>query len=60
MRGKKTVHFNLKKEHPSKEEIAEFFLGRTGNFRAPALRSGRTLVVGFNEEIYEKVFLLAT
>ena len=51
------VHYDLKKEKPSKEEIAEFFLGRTGNFRAPALRSERTLVVGFNEEIYKKVFL---
>ncbi|MCH8287421.1 hypothetical protein IIB79_13020, partial [candidate division KSB1 bacterium] len=60
VRGKKIVHYNLKKERPSKEETAEFFLGRTGNFRAPALRSGRTLVVGFNEEIYEKVFLKAT
>jgi len=57
VRGNKTVHYDLKKEKPSKEEIAEFFLGRTGNFRAPALRSGRTLVVGFNEEIYRKVFL---
>jgi hypothetical protein len=56
-RGKKTVHFDLSNAKPSQEEIAEYFLGRTGNFRAPALRSGRTLVVGFNEEIYGKVFL---
>jgi hypothetical protein len=30
-------------------------LGPTGNLRAPTLRVGRTLVVGFDEETYRKV-----
>ena len=30
--------------------------GPTGNLRAPALRKGRTLVIGFDEETYRKVF----
>jgi hypothetical protein len=30
-------------------------LGPTGNLRAPTLRAGRTLVVGFDEEAYRKV-----
>jgi hypothetical protein len=31
-------------------------LGPTGNLRAPCLRVGKTVVVGFNEELYEVVF----
>ena len=31
-------------------------LGPTGNLRAPTARVGKTLVVGFNDEIYGKIF----
>ena len=31
-------------------------LGPTGNLRAPTLRVGKTILVGFNEEVYEGVF----
>ena len=30
-------------------------LGSTGNLRAPSLRVGKTVLVGFNEEIYREV-----
>ena len=30
-------------------------LGPTGNLRAPTVRSGKTLLVGFNEEKYAAV-----
>jgi hypothetical protein len=30
-------------------------LGPTGNLRAPTLRVGRTLLVGFDEDTYRKV-----
>ena len=55
-RGKKVVYFDLKKDKPGDAELAKVLLGPTGNLRAPALRKGKTLVVGFNEETYEKVF----
>ena len=55
-KGKKVVHFDLKKDKPSDDELAKVLLGPTGNLRAPALRKGKTLVVGFDEETYEKVF----
>jgi hypothetical protein len=32
-------------------------LGPTGNLRAPTLRVGKTLVVGFNDESYTDVLL---
>jgi arsenate reductase-like glutaredoxin family protein len=55
-KGKKVVHFNLKKDKPSDDELAKVLLGPTGNLRAPALRKGKTLVVGFNQATYEEVF----
>lgn len=46
----KVVHLDLKKEQASKEEIAAIILGPTGNLRAPAIKVGKTLIVGFNKE----------
>ena len=54
-KGKKVVHFDLKKDKPGDDELAKVLLGPTGNLRAPALRSGKTLIVGFDEETYKKV-----
>ena len=39
-KGKKVVHFDLKKDKPSDDELAKVLLGPTGNLRAPALRKG--------------------
>ncbi len=50
----KVQHLNLK-DKPSKDEIASFILGPTGNLRAPAIKSGKTLIVGFNKELLEKL-----
>ncbi len=38
------------------EELVEAMLGPTGNLRAPTIRKGKTVLVGFNEELFEKVF----
>ncbi len=55
-KGKKVVHINLKKDKPDKATLARLLLGPTGNLRAPTLRKGKTLVVGFDQETYEAVF----
>ena len=31
-------------------------LGPTGNLRAPTLRAGKTLIVGFSEPMYQEIF----
>jgi len=31
-------------------------LGATGNLRAPTIRVGKKLLVGFNEDVYSEVF----
>ena len=54
-KGQKVVHFDLKKVKPSDDELAKALLGPTGNLRAPTLRKGKTLVVGFDEETYKRV-----
>ncbi len=55
-KGKKVVYFNLKKDKPTDAELAKVLLGPTGNMRAPALRKGKVLVIGFDEETYANVF----
>jgi len=37
-------------------DLLTAMLGPTGNLRAPCLRTGRTLIVGFNEELYTEIF----
>jgi hypothetical protein len=52
-RGKKTAVFTPDAE--SKEEILKVSLGRTGNLRAPALRIGNLMYVGYNDSMYEEL-----
>ena len=54
-RGKKVIHIQMK-DKPDKDTLASVLLGPTGNLRAPTLRRGRTLIVGFNEDVYKKFF----
>jgi hypothetical protein len=53
-KGKKVTSFTLE-ENPDDDTLLGHLLGPTGNLRAPAAVVGRTLVVGFNEEIYREV-----
>jgi len=39
------------------DEVVNAMLGPTGNLRAPTLVSGKTIIVGFNEEQYSGVLL---
>ncbi len=56
MKGKKFIHLRLAKDKPSQEEVNAAILGPYGTLRAPALRKGRTLIVGFDEATYDKLF----
>jgi arsenate reductase-like glutaredoxin family protein len=57
-KGKKVVAIDLKADRPGDEELLALVLGPTGNLRAPTLRVGKTLLVGFNEEAYRSVLRL--
>jgi arsenate reductase-like glutaredoxin family protein len=54
-KGKNVVHLNMKKDKPDAATLSQLLLGPTGNLRAPTLRKGKTLLVGFDEGTYEKV-----
>ena len=52
-KGKKVTTFDLAGD-PG-DAMVDAMLGPTGNLRAPTVRSGKTLLVGFNEERYASV-----
>jgi arsenate reductase-like glutaredoxin family protein len=54
-KGKQVTHLDLKKEKPDAATLKSLLLGPTGNLRAPTLRKGRTLIVGFDEATYAKL-----
>ena len=53
-RGKKVIVFDMNCDSPNDDLLASLLLGPTGNLRAPTLRQGQTLLVGFNEDAYRQ------
>src|SRR5262245_54385327 len=54
-KGKKIVHLDLKRAKPPRAELLALLLGPTGNLRAPTLRKGRKVIVGFDEATYKRL-----
>ncbi len=54
-RGRQVIHLDLRKDKPDRATLMRLLLGPTGNLRAPTLRQGRTLLVGFDEAAYSTV-----
>lgn len=54
-RGKNLLVFDMKTNPPDDDTLAAHLLGPTGNLKAPTLRRGQTLLVGFSEEAYRQV-----
>jgi arsenate reductase-like glutaredoxin family protein len=55
-KGTKVIHLDLKHERPDDETLLKLLIGPSGKLRAPTLRVGKTLIVGFDDETYRKVF----
>ena len=53
-KGKKVVTFDMKKDPPDDATLAAYLLGPTGNLRAPTIRRGKVLLVGFSNEAYRQ------
>jgi len=49
-KGKKILEFQP--DEGNREEILKAAMGRSGNLRAPALKTGDKVLIGYNEEIY--------
>jgi hypothetical protein len=54
-KGKKISEFKPAGKAP--KDAVDAMLGPTGNLRAPTLRVGKTVLVGFNEEVYGDALL---
>jgi arsenate reductase-like glutaredoxin family protein len=53
-RGKKVVAFDMKKDHPDDATLLSHLLGPSRNLRAPTVRQGKTLLVGFTDDLYRE------
>jgi arsenate reductase-like glutaredoxin family protein len=54
MKGKKVVEFDLVQQRPDDATLIGVLIGPTGNLRAPTLKVGSTLLVGFDDETYQQ------
>ena len=54
-KGKKLDEWKTAGKAPA--SVIDAMVGSTGNLRAPCLRTGKTVVVGFNEDVYAEVLL---
>ncbi len=51
-KGKKVIALDMKKDPPDDATLLAHLLGPSGNLRAPTVRKGKTLLVGFSEDLY--------
>lgn len=51
-KGKQVAEFATAGKAPT--DVVDAMLGPTGNLRAPVVRSGKTVLVGFNDEAWAK------
>lgn len=56
VKGKKILRFALKKGQPPPDDLLSAVIGPSGNLRAPAIRAGKLLVVGFHPDVYSELF----
>ena len=54
-KGKKVIHFDMAKSPPSRPELLAALLGPSGNLRAPTMRAGKILLVGFGPETFARL-----
>jgi len=54
-KGTKPVEIDLRKDAPTDDELKAILIGPSGNLRAPAIRRGKTLLIGFHEETFAPV-----
>lgn len=52
IRGRKHVEFDLRRARPDDATLLKALLGPSGKLRAPVVRRGRTLLVGFDPAIF--------
>ena len=56
-KGRSTLHFDLAKEPLADAALLELLLGRSGKLRAPTIRTGNRLLVGYNGDVLATILL---
>lgn len=60
-KGKKLVYFKLKagklQGDATDEDLRKAIIGPSGNLRAPTIWIGKTMVVGFSDELYAQALV---
>ena len=55
-KGKKVTTIDLHSAPPEDDVLAGLMLGPTGNLRAPIMRIGQTILVGYNDQAFTEIF----
>ena len=55
-KGKKITAIDLQTALPADDVLAGLLLGPTGNLRAPTMRVGQTILVGYNDQAFTEIF----
>jgi len=55
-KGKKVLTFDMKSTATSDPDFLKAVIGPSGYLRAPTIRTGKTMLVGFHPEVFEKRF----
>ena len=55
-KGKKVTTIDLQSAPPADDVLAGLMLGPTGNSRAPIMRVGQTILVGYNDQAFTDIF----
>jgi arsenate reductase-like glutaredoxin family protein len=54
-KGKSVVELNLKKDQIDDETLLKHLIGPSGKMRAPVIRHGNTLLVGFHDNAFDTI-----
>jgi len=55
-KGKKVTTLDLQSAPPADDVLTGLMLGPTGNLRAPIMRVGQTILVGYNDQAFTEIF----
>ena len=55
-KGRKVVSFDLVGDRPPDGELLKLLLGRSGRLRAPVVRFGTVVLVGYDADVMTRVF----
>ncbi len=56
-KGKRVLDVDLTTDRPTDEDLLALLLGRSGKLRAPTIRVGTELLVGYNQELLSSALL---